>query len=221
MTPEDAPDTPEVSRETSAQPKPETGQKRPAANLGGRSGRGRRNRKTFAIEARRRRVAELAAAGYDVREITETLAQLNANAGADGPIYSGISKSNVERDIQYLEERWAAEALEAIDSRKARHVAQIEADIAYWRRQVLLVGSGRRGAVDAEAQQQDLETRSRLYRDHVRPLMRDLADLLGLKAPTKIDISETVKRWAREEGWDESRAVELAREVVAGVWEAE
>lgn len=164
--------------------------------------RGAVQRHQTSIEARRRRVAELLRAGYAQHEILEAL--LEANKAGRGAEYPGVSKSNIHRDVDALTREWREGASRDVAAWKEQHLADLVLDIENWRRKAVLAA--------------DLDDGLRIMRDAILPLMKHRAEILGLKAPTRVDIGDFIARWARDAGYPEARALELAREIAAAAW---
>jgi len=97
-------------------------------------------------------------------------------------------------------------AAEAIATGKARHIARLTGAIEWWSRALILAAS--------------TDERIRITAAVLLPLMKQLADVQGLRAPARIEISEYIRKWARDNGFNEVRALEIAAEVAAAAWEA-
>ncbi len=152
----------------------------------------REDAKTEALtmDARRRQVARLHAAGYSAVDMVRTLTE----AG-----YRRVSAPTIKRDLAALKAKWAEENADAGDL-WAQHVQRLAEEIEFWRRQVLLAG--------------DIMDALKIFGDAVIPLLKEMAKLHGLHQPTKIDIGSFIRNWAIENGYPPERAVELAQEVV-------
>ncbi len=143
------------------------------------------------IGQRRRRVAEMTAAGYHQREIADALTAAR---------YPNASKSTIGRDVVANEKTWRDATVADVQVLKDRHLQRLDADLEGRRRQMLLI--------------KDLIEAAEFYTTHILVLMKERAKLLGLYAPTRLDVTAYIREWARRQGYDENRAVELAAEVV-------
>lgn len=143
------------------------------------------------VAQRRRRVAAMTAAGYTQREIAEALTAAR---------YPSATKSTIGRDVIRNEQVWREDVAGDVQKAKQRHTQQIDETIEAFRRQMMVI--------------KDVVEAAEFHTAHIFPLLKERAKLLGLYAPTRIDVTDFVRRWAREQGYDENRAVELAMQVV-------
>lgn len=138
-----------------------------------------------AIEARRARVAQLR-----LQRLTERA--IAAKLEAEGIINPGTGRPwtcvTVHDDLVALSERWQAEAL--ADTKPIK--AELWAELREVRRQAWESG--------------DLTT--------VLRALKQEAELLGVDAPTKIDLVAYVRELATREGLDPEEAVAMAERIV-------
>ncbi len=159
------------------------------------------------VDARRRLVAQMHFAGYSVREIAANIGALRSGTRGEGPpIYEGANRSTIGRDLIALKAEWSAGAIQDVGAAKERQLVELNHDLEYWRRATL----------QAEATE-----RVRIYQHIVIPLLRERAKLLGLNAPTKVDVSRVVEQWAKEEGYDAGRLLEIVTDIAAAAGMAE
>lgn len=100
------------------------------------------------------------------------------------------SRAIIGRDCKALEEQWEREATEAITKRKASMLAELhELQAVAWKKH-------------------DYKT-----------LLKALAmecDILGLDAPTKVDIEHTLRVMAEQEGLDPDEVITEAQRIISG-----
>ena len=131
------------------------------------------------IEARRRLVARLFNAGYSATEIQGEL----KTAG-----FKQVSRATVYRDIDVLKEEWRAANAGVVEEQRSRHMQRLDEDLAHLSRQAMRIT--------------DPADAGMYYANVIFPLLKERAKLGGLYAPRRTDITEQVRSWAREQGFD-------------------
>ncbi len=113
----------------------------------------------------------------------------------------GVSQPTIHRDFIAIDEEWRKEWADSTEKWKTVQAERIEALLkAIWANAT---------RVDGKAQN--------FYIDRAIALLDRQAKLLGLDAPTKINIIDDIRRRAIEAGLDPDAAVEEANRILAGV----
>ena len=138
------------------------------------------------IERRRELVARLVTRRLSIREIVDALGKQGEVNPLNGKPWS---RDSVHQDIKALEKNWRESYSKEIAEHKAKQLADLEEVI-------------RQGWMDRDM-------------GVVLAAMAQKAVILGLNAPTKIDITERVREIATEAGIDPDEAVREAQRIVA------
>lgn len=140
------------------------------------------------IKHRRRLVASLRLRQYTQPEIQNALTKSTTPGSRNPKDNQPWSLGTINADCQALERQWQAEALEDTTRLKAKVLAELrEARRKAW-------------------QDGDLKW--------VLQSLKQECDLLGLNAPTKIDIEQRIRQMAEENGFDPDEAVKEAQRVI-------
>ena len=140
------------------------------------------------VDARRRLVAQFRLRHLTQREICEALSKSVAPGSRNPETNGPWSLFTINADCQALERQWQAEALGDTIKLKANVLAE------------------RREARRKAWQDGDLKW--------VLQSLKQECDLLGLNAPTKIDIEQRIRQMAVENGFDPDEAVKEAQRVI-------
>lgn len=170
------------------------------------NGRARRSRKGDRLLERRQRISDAYARGDTMTRIAQR---------------ERVSVATVFKDLEWVREQYLLRATQAREVSIAAELLKLEAleREAWWAwerskqpreetQTERVDAKAARSKVSIKRHERDGDPR---FLEVVRGCIEDRRKLLGLDAPTKIDVEMDIRAWARAEGLDEELAVQEAQ----------